>query len=102
MLQYPEFNPVIFQITDTLQIRWYGVMYLVGFTLSWALLRYQTRHLPDWKSTERPSDLIFYSAIGVILGGRLGYMLFYAFPQLLADPLLLFRIWEGECHFMVA
>lgn len=99
MLKFPEFNPVIFQITDTLQIRWYGVMYLVGFALSWALLRYKTRRLPDWQTNDYASDLIFYAAIGVILGGRLGYMLFYAFPDLLKDPLLILRIWEGGMSF---
>lgn len=99
MLQYPNINPVILHITDTLQIRWYGVMYLVGFMLAWCVIRYRSKSLPGWESKERVSDLIFYTAIGVILGGRIGYMLFYALPDWFASPSDLFKIWQGGMSF---
>ncbi len=99
MLQYPSFNPVIIQITDSLQIRWYGVMYLIAFAACWLMLRFKTRKLSGWENSDRVSDLIFYAAFGVILGGRIGYMLFYAMPQLLQEPLAILRIWEGGMSF---
>jgi phosphatidylglycerol:prolipoprotein diacylglycerol transferase len=99
MLQYPNINPVILHITDTLQIRWYGVMYLVGFALAWLIIRLRTKHLSNWQTTDRLNDLIFYSALGVILGGRIGYMLFYSLPDWLSSPSELLKIWQGGMSF---
>lgn len=99
MLKYPNINPVILHITDTLQIRWYGVMYLIGFLAAWIVLRLRTKHLAGWTSTDKLNDLIFYSALGVIIGGRLGYMVFYALPDWLANPLLLLKVWQGGMSF---
>lgn len=99
MLKYPEINPVILHITDTLQIRWYGVMYLLGFLFAWIILRLKTKSLSGWESTDKLSDLLFYSALGVILGGRIGYVLFYSLPALIKDPTFLLRIWEGGMSF---
>lgn len=91
MLEYPHINPVVLHITDSLQIRWYGVMYLLAFGLAWLSLR--NKKLND------NNDLIFYSALGVILGGRLGYMIFYSLPEWLQNPSQLFKIWEGGMSF---
>ncbi|MBS0290429.1 MAG: prolipoprotein diacylglyceryl transferase [Proteobacteria bacterium] len=99
MLQYPEINPVILHITDALQIRWYGVMYLLGFGICWLAIRLRTKTLPSWKTTDKLNDLIFYSALGVILGGRIGYMLFYSLPNWIASPTELFKIWQGGMSF---
>ncbi len=99
MLQYPNINPVILHITETLQIRWYGVMYLVGFMLAWCVIRYRSKALPGWEQRDKANDLIFYTAIGVILGGRIGYMLFYALPDWFASPSELFKIWQGGMSF---
>lgn len=99
MLNYPEINPVALHISDTLQIKWYGIMYLLGFALCWLAVRVRTRTQPGWESTEKLNDLLFYVALGVILGGRIGYMLFYALPDLLTDPLQLFKIWQGGMSF---
>jgi phosphatidylglycerol:prolipoprotein diacylglycerol transferase len=99
MLQYPNINPVILHITDSLQIRWYGVLYLIGFACCWALTRLRTKSIPGWESTEKLNDLLFYTALGVILGGRIGFMLFYAFPDWLKDPLEVFKIWQGGMSF---
>lgn len=98
MLNYPNINPVVLHITDSLQIRWYGLMYLLAFLSAWLLLRAKTKDLPEW-SKDKVSDLIFYCALGVILGGRLGYMLFYAFPEWIQDPLQLLKIWQGGMSF---
>jgi len=99
MITYPEIDPVILRITDTLQIRWYGVMYLVSFALAWVVLRVRTRGLPGWENTEKLNDLIFYAAIGAIAGGRLGYCLFYQLPLCLSSPLQIFKVWEGGMSF---
>src|SRR5688572_12334032 len=99
MVSYPNIDPIILSITDSLQIRWYGVMYLVGFLASWLVIRGKTRRLPGWESCEKLNDLVFYGALGVILGGRIGYMIFYALPEWLDNPLLLLKVWQGGMSF---
>jgi phosphatidylglycerol:prolipoprotein diacylglycerol transferase len=99
MIPYPDINPVIFRITDALQIRWYGLMYLIGFSLAWLIMRLRTKNIPGWENTERLNDLIFYAATGAILGGRIGYCLFYNLHFLLTHPLNIFKIWEGGMSF---
>ena len=80
-------------------VHWYGVMYLVAFFGGWWLGRIRAA-VPgsQWKPQEI-DDLLFYMALGVVLGGRVGYVLFYDFENLLKDPLLLFRIWQGGMSF---
>ncbi|HHF7373960.1 prolipoprotein diacylglyceryl transferase [Legionella bozemanae] len=98
MLTFPYINPVAFSI-GPLQVHWYGLMYLIGFVSGWLLGHWRAKHYQlDWTS-EQISDLIFYAALGVIIGGRVGYMLFYNFPELLHDPLSLFKIWQGGMSF---
>ena len=99
MLTYPEIDPVIFSL-GPLKVHWYGLMYLLGFFIAWriAVSRSKSSESPVFQN--QIEDLIIYSAFGVILGGRFGYILFYNFEQWLADPLWLFRIWEGGCLFM--
>ena len=98
MLQYPNIDPVALAI-GPLKIHWYGVMYLVAFTAAWLLGRYRIRNLHhDWR-VEQLSDLVFYCAVGAVLGGRIGYMLFYQFGALLDNPLALFKIWQGGMSF---
>lgn len=82
-----------------LKIHWYGMMYLLSFTLAWILGRWRNNrfHL-NW-TNEQISDLIFYAALGVIIGGRLGYMLFYNTEALIAEPLRIFKLWEGGMSF---
>lgn len=99
MITYPNINPVVLHISDTLQIRWYGIMYLVGFAACWLFARMRTKNLAGWQTTDKINDLLFYIALGVILGGRLGYMLFYALPDWLASPSQLFKIWQGGMSF---
>lgn len=98
MMLFPAMNPVAFSL-GPLQVHWYGLMYLLGFIGAWVLAQWRSRHYHlDW-STEQISDLIFYAALGVILGGRLGYMLFYNSQELLQQPLSLFKLWEGGMSF---
>lgn len=99
MLTYPKIDPVLISLTEHLQIRWYGVMYLVAFALAWGLMRVRTRHQPGWESTERLNDFTFYTAMGVMLGGRIGYLLFYMPLAWVHDPLLLFKVWQGGMSF---
>jgi phosphatidylglycerol:prolipoprotein diacylglycerol transferase len=98
MLIYPEIDPVALAI-GPVRIHWYGLTYVVGFIAGWWLARLRARAPGStWKPID-VDDLIFFAAIGVIAGGRLGWVLFYGFEALLDDPLSLFRIWEGGMSF---
>ncbi|MCO6413400.1 MAG: prolipoprotein diacylglyceryl transferase [Thiogranum sp.] len=98
MLTYPNIDPVAVSF-GPVAIHWYGLMYLIGFVASWWLGVVRARK-PDsgWKADEI-GDLIFYGALGVIIGGRVGYILFYNFGLFIDDPLLLFRVWQGGMSF---
>ena len=98
MLTYSVIDPVALSI-GPLKIHWYGIMYLLAFTFAWFLaLRNSQRPWSPVKKTQ-VEDLIVYGAFGVILGGRLGYLLFYSADKWLADPTMLVRIWEGGMSF---
>ena len=96
-MMYPEFDPIIIQLGPA-AVRWYGLMYLMGFVAAWWLARRRASAGGVIKP-EQVDDLIFYGALGVILGGRLGYIFFYNFDQWLADPFVLLRVWEGGMAF---
>lgn len=98
MFQYPNIDPVAVSL-GPLKIHWYGITYLVAFVVGWALASYRAgKPQSGWKSSE-VGDVVFYIALGVILGGRLGSILFYNFSGFLQDPLMLLRIWEGGMSF---
>lgn len=98
MLTFPHIDPVIVQI-GPLAIRWYGLMYLLGFGAAYALIRHlaRLRNLPLDK--DGVSDLLFYGVLGVVLGGRLGYVLFYNPAQYLERPMEIFAVWQGGMSF---
>jgi phosphatidylglycerol:prolipoprotein diacylglycerol transferase len=99
MIVYPNIDPVIFAI-GPVKIRWYGLMYVIGFLLAWWLARRRAR--ADHAVIRDPQavdDLIFWAMLGVIVGGRVGSVLFYNFDTFLGDPLYLVRIWEGGMSF---
>ncbi len=98
MWDYPQLDPVALSL-GPISIHWYAISYLVGIGLVWwtVLLRIK-RHKLDW-TDEQFSDLLFYCVLGVILGGRLGYVLFYGMENLLADPTSIFRVWQGGMSF---
>jgi phosphatidylglycerol:prolipoprotein diacylglycerol transferase len=98
MFTYPHPDPVAISL-GPLKVRWYGLMYLVGFIAAWWLARRRAAQPSStWTPTE-VDDLIFYCALGVILGGRLGWMLFYGTERIFEDPLSVLRIWEGGMSF---
>lgn len=98
MLTYPDIDPVAISL-GPLKVRWYGLMYVLGFLAAWWLARRRAAHPNStWKPAD-VDDLIFFAALGVILGGRLGWVLFYGTEEIIADPLRLFRIWEGGMSF---
>ncbi len=98
MLIFPHINPIAFSI-GPIQVHWYGLMYLFGFAAAWLLAHWRAKHYRlNWTS-EQISDLIFFSALGVIIGGRLGYMLFYNTQQFVHTPWILFKLWEGGMSF---
>lgn len=97
MLIFPNIDPVALDL-KVIQVHWYGLMYLLAFLVAYALAMYRAKIRGDWTS-EMVSDLVFYGAMGVILGGRIGYVLFYEFGQFLADPVFLFKINQGGMSF---
>src|SRR5210317_750138 len=96
MLKYPEIDPVAVAL-GPLKVRWYGLMYLLGFVAAWWLGRRRAAS-KGW-TAQQVDDMIFFVAVGVIAGGRIGSKLFYDFASFSADPLSLFRIWEGGMSF---
>lgn len=98
MISYPNIDPVAVSL-GPLKIHWYGLMYLVGFAGAWWLAQYRSRREDTPLNAAQVSDLIFYGALGVVLGGRVGYVLFYHFDQFLQNPLWIFAIWEGGMSF---
>ncbi|MEB0208695.1 prolipoprotein diacylglyceryl transferase [Pseudomonas sp. CCC3.1] len=98
MLPYPQIDPVALAI-GPLKIHWYGLMYLIGIGAAWLILsRRLHRFDPTW-TKEKLSDLVFWVAMGVIVGGRLGYVLFYDLSAYIANPLLIFEVWKGGMAF---
>ena len=98
MLTYPQFDPIALAV-GPLKIHWYGIMYLLAFSAAYGLALYRARQVERGWNADQVADLVFYGALGVILGGRIGYMLFYQFDKLLADPLMLFKVWQGGMSF---
>jgi len=98
VLTYPNINPIAFSL-GPLPVHWYGLMYLIGFLAGWALLVMRVKHSSRGFHPEQISDLLFYVALGVILGGRLGYMFFYQWDETLEHPLHIFMIWQGGMSF---
>lgn len=94
-----NFDPVAISI-GPLDIHWYGVMYLLAFLAFWWLGNYRATH-QGWRGWSRQdvSDVLFYGMLGVIVGGRIGYMLFYGFGLLMQNPLSIFRVWDGGMSF---
>ncbi|MFA5704255.1 MAG: prolipoprotein diacylglyceryl transferase [Advenella sp.] len=98
MIPFPEINPVAIEI-GPLKVHWYGLMYLLAFALVWILGRYRIKKGMIDLTQQRFEDLIFYGVLGVILGGRLGYILFYQPAFYLSHPLEIFSIWDGGMSF---
>lgn len=96
-MEYPLIDPVLVA-AGPLAIRWYGLMYVLAFLAMYLLGRYRAREGSPWTSQD-VSDLVYYGVAGVVVGGRVGFVLFYGLDQFLSDPLWLLRIWEGGMSF---
>ena len=103
-LPFPDIDPVIVRI-GPLAVHWYGVAYVVGILFGWW---YAKRLITDprlWPEGVKPmkpediDDLLVWAALGIVLGGRVGYILFYDFPRYLANPLDIFAVWQGGMSF---
>ncbi len=98
MLTYPDIDPVIFAV-GPLQVRWYGLMYVLGFSAAWALVKYQVKKF-NWHQLDKHLDnLNLVLIIGVVLGGRLGYVLFYNSSYYFQHPLEILATWQGGMSF---
>lgn len=98
MLIYPDIDPVALSL-GPLAIHWYGLMYLIGFVGGWWLGRVRADRPGSIWTRQHVDDLVFYMAIGAVLGGRLGYVLFYNFDAFLNNPLILLQVWSGGMSF---
>ncbi|MBI2353631.1 MAG: prolipoprotein diacylglyceryl transferase [Deltaproteobacteria bacterium] len=97
-MQFPNIDPVFLKI-GPLQFRWYGLMYVISFVVAYLFLRAESRRKQLPLTSDDIADLVFYGAMGVVLGGRLGYILFYNLGFYLANPLKVFAVWEGGMSF---
>ncbi|NMP14864.1 prolipoprotein diacylglyceryl transferase [Thalassotalea sp. Y01] len=97
-IQFPQIDPIIFSV-GPVALRWYGLMYLIGFIFAMVYANKAADKSNGVWSRDQVSDLLFYGFLGVIVGGRVGYVLFYNFDYFLSDPLYLFKIWTGGMSF---
>lgn len=106
-MQYPAFNPVALEIGPWqlgplpvhIQIRWYGLMYVISFIMAYFLIQKQAKYQKLKITADDVSDLLFYLILGVLLGGRIGYILFYNLQQYLQNPREILAIWHGGMSF---
>lgn len=98
MIAYPQIHPVAFAVGD-FQVHWYGLMYMLGFFAGWGLGRVRAARPDSGWTGEQVDDFVTWVMLGVVLGARLGYILFYDFAQYLRDPLEMLRIWNGGMSF---
>lgn len=102
-LIFPQIDPVLVSI-GPLAIRWYALAYIVGLLAGWGLARMLARRAPLWGARPRPTpesldDLLVYAALGVVFGGRIGYVLFYNLPFFLEHPGEIVQVWNGGMSF---
>ncbi len=97
-IQFPEIDPVALQI-GPLAIRWYAIAYIVGILFAWWYAKRLSQRWSSPVSAAHLGDFVAWAIIGIILGGRLGFIAFYNLDQYLADPLQIFMIWRGGMSF---
>ncbi len=98
VLLFPNLDPVAVQI-GPLAIRWYALAYIVGIVVSWRLMRRLAAQSPEVATTTQVDDFVSWATLGIVLGGRLGYCLFYQPSVYLADPIGILRVWTGGMSF---
>ncbi|HWU64700.1 MAG TPA: prolipoprotein diacylglyceryl transferase [Ensifer sp.] len=103
-IAFPGFNPIAFEI-GPLKVHWYGIGYVVSIMLGWFYARRLIANGSLWRGGQAPvtaqqlDDFVLYAAIGIVVGGRVGYALFYDLPNIIADPLRFFRVYDGGMSF---
>lgn len=97
-LQFPNFDPVAFSI-GPISLHWYGAMYLFGVLGALYLAKHRAKKPNSQWTAEQVENLLFWGFLGLFIGGRLGYVLFYNFDAFTKDPITLFRVWEGGMSF---
>jgi phosphatidylglycerol:prolipoprotein diacylglycerol transferase len=98
VLLFPQFDPVIVHL-GPFGIRWYALAYIAGLVVGWRLVRRLVQHRPAVATSEQVDDFLTWATLGVVLGGRLGYVLFYQPGSYLAHPGMIFAVWEGGMSF---
>jgi phosphatidylglycerol---prolipoprotein diacylglyceryl transferase len=99
MLKHPQFDPAIFSI-GPVSIKWYGLMYVIAFVLFVVLARMHAKRRPELGyDAQAVEDIIFYGMLGVLIGGRIGYILFYKPMHYLTNPIEMLYIWQGGMSF---
>jgi phosphatidylglycerol---prolipoprotein diacylglyceryl transferase len=98
MIQYPVIDPVAVRL-GSMNIYWYGIMYLLSFAVAWLLAAWRVKKPWSPLTAAQVSDLIFYCAVGVVVGGRLGYVLFYDLPYFWHNPASILAVWKGGMSF---
>src|SRR5260370_23827469 len=94
----PEIDPVLVQL-GPFAIRWYALAYIAGLVIGWRIMRRVCEQPPRLLTAAKIDDFLLWAALGVILGGRLGYGLFYKLNFFLPNPLQIFTLWEGGMSF---
>jgi phosphatidylglycerol---prolipoprotein diacylglyceryl transferase len=97
-MKLPAIDPVFLRL-GPLEFRWYGLMYIIGFLAAYFIIKSQVKRRGMGLSTDAVADIVFFIAMGVVLGGRSGYILFYNLSWYLAHPLKVFAVWEGGMSF---
>lgn len=104
LLTFPNLDPVIFSI-GPIDVRWYGLSYVLGILLGWYYAKYLISKTALWPQDKAPltqkdiDDFVLWAAIGIVAGGRLGYILFYDFAAVSNDPMRIFQVWNGGMSF---
>ena len=98
VLLFPQFDPVLIQV-GPLAIRWYALAYIVSLVLGWRIMRRLVARTPAVATAEQTDDFLTWATLGVVLGGRLGYVLFYQPGRFLTDPLEILAVWQGGMSF---
>ncbi len=97
-LQFPAIDPFVFRVGG-FGVRWYALAYIAGLLIGWGLMRRMARKASPWVTAEAVDDFLMWATLGVILGGRLGYVLFYKPLHYLQNPLEILQVWEGGMAF---
>ena len=95
---FPDLNPIAFQI-GFFAVRWYSLAYIVGLLLAWVLLRQMSKKTHSAFTVLKIDDFLVWAIAGIIIGGRMGYVLFYQLPYYLEYPMHILAVWEGGMSF---